>query len=167
MSHSKDIRFNQDRRAFIRRATVALVGFPLVVKSHTSLPVWQVGEYWIATALATGALEWTGGALMQNLFGSSNEGENIAAIIEAAVRRLAGIVRQEIENNALRQCIASVDATRTNFLDDLRAPSRMRLELTTHSATQAVADLRTLALAGHPSYMGAVTLRILILQERA
>ena len=127
-----------------------------------------IGHYWVATALATGALQWLGGRAMQGIFGSgSSDGQNIGLMIQETIRQMSSIIQVRIEENALREYRARVEAAQNTFQDFLRAPTDALLENATIEATKAVALLRSLGIVGQSAYMGAVSLRLLILQERA
>lgn len=127
----------------------------------------QIGYYWVATALATGALQWIGGQVMQNLFGSGTQENNIGEILKNLVEQFKNIVHQEIEQEAVRQCISKISATQTNFLEYLNAPTDFKLELADNDSSHGVAGLKSLELAGYTAFISAVSLRITILQERA
>jgi hypothetical protein len=126
-----------------------------------------IGYYWVATALATGALEWIGNKVMQSLFGSTvNESSDIARLLNNLIEKFQDIVRQEITESSLRQCRADLNSVQTNFLEYLNAPTEFRLEITSQDSTKAVNGLKSMKLPGHSAYISAVSIKLLILQER-
>jgi len=126
-----------------------------------------VDGYWVAETLGMPMLKWIAEKYFNDIFGSHQDSVDIAAIVENAIRRISAIVSRVINEEALRSTLANLNSTQRIFSEYFRAPTTDRLNETTNDSSKVISNLATLGINGHDSYIGATTLRICILQERA
>ena len=99
---------------------------------------------------------------MESVFGERSASE----LINEAVIKIAQIVRQAIQEEALRRAYASTEALKETLAEYTRAGGDDRLSHATQHSTLLVADLASMRLLGHHGYLVAAGLKISVLQER-
>lgn len=111
---------------------------------------------WIAMKLAEGAIAWLGAKVLESMFGDFTKA-NI---------RLQDIIRAELQGEALRKASAFMESISVRIEQYHNAGGLDRLEFACKDAADLTAEFKSLNTLGFHNYHIAVSLEILILQDR-
>ncbi|OMF04356.1 hypothetical protein BK131_29770 [Paenibacillus amylolyticus] len=120
---------------------------------------------WVAVNLAEGIIAAMGAMIFNSLF---NNNADLGSLQRETLIKIGQIVREAIQEDAIRSCVARIDAISNIMRQYLNAPdtSLDRLQNATDQAVNLVAECRSLGFKAILPQVTAVCLLTTILEER-
>lgn len=120
---------------------------------------------WVALQLVEGAISAIGGKIFNSIF---SQDLDIVELIEKALKQVEIIVREAISEDAIRRCVARIEALKTVMKQYLNSSSTSldRLYSASMEAVGLASECKSLGFKAILPYATAIGLQILILQER-
>ncbi len=120
---------------------------------------------WVGAAIAQGIIAWQAGKIFSDL---TDQGVHIDKLVEKTLKGVSEIIHEALQEQAMREIRASLKALQRTISHYMNSPetSEDRLHHATFLGSQVVAQIESMGLVGHHSYIVAIGLFIAILEER-
>jgi hypothetical protein len=126
---------------------------------------------WVAMLIGEGLLVQAGAAIFLKIFGSSQQdrlGIDFTKFIEDILQGVSAIIQRKLEESSLREILANLEAIQINMSHYINNPNSLdRLQNATTDIVKVCSQLKSLGLLGHEGYMVALTVHLLVLDERS